>query len=100
MLERNFQAKTIKEIKKMFPGCFVLKCDGSDTPQGFPDFLILYKNKWAALEFKRSEEARYKELQPNQEYYVDTVNKISFASFIYPENKEDVLNELQQTFGT
>lgn len=97
MLERNFQANVIKEIKEMYPDSYVLKCDGSNTPQGFPDILILYKNKWAVLEFKKSKTANR---MPNQDYYVNRLGNMSFAEFIYPENKEDVLNELQQTFGT
>lgn len=98
MLEREFQAKVIKEIKKMFPDCFVLKCDGSNTPQGFPDILIINQNKWAVLEFKKSEKDRKSDngVRPNQEYYISRLGKMSFAKFIYPENKEDVLDELQQ----
>ena len=100
MLERDFQAKVIKEIKSMLPGCFVLKCDGSNTPQGFPDILVICGDKWAVLEFKRSEKERYSENgpRPNQEYYIERLGKMSFAKFIYPENKEEVLDELQQTF--
>lgn len=100
MLERDFQAEVIGEIQKMFPDCFILKCDGSNTPQGFPDILIINENKWAVLEFKRSEKERYskKGLRPNQEYYVSKLGEMSFAKFIYPENKEEVLDELQQAF--
>lgn len=94
-LENEFQASLIKELKKIFPGCLVLKNDSSYI-QGIPDLLILYKNKWASLECKRK--ARGVKKQPNQEYYVDLMNNMSFARFIYPENKEEVLNELQQTF--
>lgn len=101
MLERDFQSKVIKEIKNIFPEGFVLKCDGSNTPSGFPDILVINGNKWGALEFKRSEKERYSTggLRPHQEYYVDRLGKMSFASFIYPENKEEVLNELQQALG-
>ena len=102
MLERDFQSKVIKEIKDMFDDCFVRKCDGSNTPQGFPDILVIYKDKWAVLEFKRSEKERYSDsgVRPNQEYYISRLGKMSFASFIYPENKEDVLNGLQRAFRT
>ena len=65
--------------------------------QGIPDLLVLYKNKWASLECKKTANARK---QPNQEYYVELMNKMSFARFISPENKEEILNELQQTFKT
>ena len=100
MLERDFQANVIKEIKTMFPGCYILKCDGSNTPQGFPDILILYRNKWGVLEFKKSEKTRFSKngVEPNQEYYISKLGEMSFASFIYPENKEKILDELQQSF--
>lgn len=94
MKESKFQADLKKELKKMFPGCIVTKLDSSDI-QGIPDLLVLYKNKWATLENKRSEKASKR---PNQEYYVNKMNEMSFSRFIYPENKEEVLNELYKTF--
>ncbi len=95
-LERDFQAKLIKELKSIFPGCMVIKLDTSYI-QGLPDLLILYKDKWAVLEAKRSSNAKHR---PNQDYYVETMGKMSYAAFIYPENKEKILDELQQAFGT
>ena len=92
-LERDFQAKLIKEIKQIFKGCIVMKNDSSYI-QGIPDLLILYRDKWAALEVKKSATAHH---QPNQEYYVELMDEMSYASFICPENKEEVLYELQQT---
>lgn len=94
MLESAFQLQLIRELKKQFPGCIVLKND-PDYIQGIPDLLILYKNKWASLECKKHSRAKK---QPNQEYYVGLMNEMSFSRFICPENKEDVLRELQQTF--
>ena len=72
MLEKDFQSKVIKEIKSIFQESFVLKCDGSNTPQGFPDILIINKDKWAVLEFKKSKKDRFSKngTQPNQEYYI------------------------------
>lgn len=96
MRENDFQAKLIKELKSRFPGCIVMKNDANYI-QGIPDLLVLYNNKWAALECKRSANAAK---QPNQKYYVRLMNKMSFSRFIYPENKEEVLNELQQSFGS
>ena len=93
--ENRFQAELIKEIKNDLPGCMVLKNDGSNTPQGFPDLLVLYKDQWGTLECKRSEDAPK---QPNQDYYVEILNGMSFSRFISPENKEEVLNELYSTF--
>lgn len=93
-LERDFQANLIKELKELFVGCLVMKLDAK-YKQGIPDLLILYKNKWACLECKKNANSKK---QPNQEYYVDILNKMSFSRFIYPENKEEVLNELQQAW--
>ena len=78
----------------MFPGCIVVHLDPNEI-QGIPDLLILYNDMWAALEGKKSATASHR---PNQDYYVDLMNQMSFASFIYPENKEEVLHELQQAF--
>lgn len=94
MKESKFQAELKKELKKMFPGCIVTKLDSGDI-QGIPDLLILWKNKWATLENKRSASASKR---PNQEYYVNKMNEMSFSRFIYPENKKEVLDELRKTF--
>lgn len=94
MLENKFKTELVAEIEDMFPGCIVVHLDPNEI-QGIPDLLVLYKNKWAALEGKKSANAPHR---PNQDYYVNLMNKMSFASFIYPENKEEVLYELQQAF--
>ena len=92
-LESGFQDRLIKTIEKLFPGCMVFKMD---QIQGIPDLLVLYKEKWASLECKRSAGAKR---QPNQEYYVGKMDEMSFSRFISPENKEEVLDELQQKFA-
>ena len=91
-LESGFQDKLIKELKEMFPGCMTFKMD---QIQGIPDLLVLYKDKWASLECKKSAKAKK---QPNQEYYVDLMNNMSFSRFIHKDNKEEVLRELQRSF--
>ena len=85
-LERDFQARLIKELKQIFKGCIIMKNDSSYI-QGIPDLLILYRDKWAALEVKQSSKAAH---QPNQDYYIDRLNYMSFAAFIYPENEREV----------
>lgn len=91
-LESGFQDRLRDELKVMFPGCMIFKME---QLQGIPDLLILWGNKWAALECKRFGKAKK---QPNQEYYVELMNNMSFSRFINPQNKEDVLRELQQTW--
>lgn len=90
-LESGFQDSLIKQIKKILPGSMVFKMD---QIQGLPDLLILYKDKWASLECKRTATAKR---QPNQEYYVNLMNEMSFSRFISPENREDILDELCET---
>ena len=94
MLESKFQAGLIKELKERFPGCMVLKNDPNYI-QGIPDLTVLYRNKWALLETKQSGKASHR---PNQDYYISEGDKLSFARFISPDNKEEVLDELQQAF--
>jgi hypothetical protein len=92
--ESAFQKGLINDLKKRFPGCMVLKNDPNHI-QGIPDLLVLYEGRWAALECKKAKQASH---QPNQDYYVERMNEMSFSRFVYPENKENVLDELQQSF--
>jgi len=95
-IESEFQKRLIKELKERFPECMVLKNDPNYI-QGIPDLMVLGKDKWAALEVKKSAKAHH---QPNQDYYVEKMNKLSFSAFVYPENKEEVIDELERAFRT
>lgn len=95
MLERDFQAGLISELEELFPGCVILKNDANYI-QGFPDLLILYCDRWAVLEVKKSESASYR---PNQEWWLDTLGCMSFSDTIYPENKEEILGDLSVFFN-
>ena len=92
--ERDYQRELIDRIKRRFPGCKVLKND-CDYIQGFPDLTVLYRKNWAVLETKRSEDASH---QPNQDEYVEWGMNNSFGAFIYPENEEEVLNDMERSF--
>lgn len=94
MLESKFKRKVKKRIEGLFPGCIIASLDPIET-QGIPDMLILFKNMWASLEFKKAKNASHR---PNQDYYVEKMNDMSFSSFIYPENEEEVIDALQRTF--
>ena len=93
-LESKFQKDLMDQIREEYPGCVITKND-SGYIQGFPDWTVLYKHKWAVLECKREEKAKK---QPNQDYYVDRLNGMSFSRFVYPENKDEVLEELRLHF--
>lgn len=96
MKESKFQKEIIDEIKTRFPDAIVMKNDPNYI-QGIPDLTILSGNKWATLEIKKCKSAAH---QPNQDFYVDTMNKMSFSAFIFPENKEEVMNELAHALDT
>lgn len=95
MRENKFKQNLKKEIEEMFPGCLQFDLDPNEI-QGIPDLLILYNDKWASLECKKEKDAPHR---PNQDVYVERMNKMSFSRFIFPENKEEVLNELQRSFS-
>ena len=93
--ENSYQPTVIQKLELMFPGCIIQKED-PEYIQGIPDLLILYNDKWATLECKKSKDEPH---QPNQDYYVDVMNEMSFSRFIFPENEEDVLKDLSLFFN-
>lgn len=94
--ENVFQKNFIRKIKELLPDSIVLKNDSSYI-QGIPDLIVLCGDKWAALECKRTKAASHR---PNQDYYVSKMDEMSYAAFVYPENQEEVLNDLQRSLGS
>ena len=92
--ESQFQKEFLDEVRGRYPGCVILKNDSSYI-QGFPDWTILYKDKWAVLEMKKEKNAKK---QPNQEYYVNKLDGMSFSRFTYPENAREVMERLDEHF--
>lgn len=93
--ESRFEAHVIDRLYKDFPGCVVVKNDSGHI-QGIPDRSVFYEDKWAMLEIKSHRNAPER---PNQRHYIEVMNRMSFAAFIFPENEEDVFDALQQTFN-
>ena len=93
--ESAFQSSLIKELKNRYEGCIVLKND-PNYKQGIPDLTVLYRERWATLECKRGVKEKH---QPNQDYYVEKMNEMSYSRFIFPENRDEVLSELDDYFG-
>lgn len=91
MLEKDFQAKVIKELKAM--GLAVIKNQaGPGVPTGFPDVLALGEGIYFALECKTSARAKK---QPRQDYWVKKLNEWSYAAFIYPANHDKIMAEIK-----
>ncbi len=93
--ENEYQMGLKKRLREQLPGCIVMKNDPNDI-QGIADLTILYKNKWATLEVKKSKNEPHR---PNQDWYVNKMNEMGYSAFIYPENEGDIINEIQQAFG-
>ncbi len=96
MTEAQYQKKLIRKIKTIFPGCVVIKNDSS-YQQGFPDWTIFYGEKWATLEVKKEEGSAQR---PNQEHFISQLNAMSFSAFIFPENEEEILSEMERAFAS
>lgn len=94
MTENKYQMSLITRLQDEFKGCIIVK-NNPNWIQGIPDILVLYNDKWAALECKRNCRASHR---PNQDYYVNRMDEMSFASFIFPENEEFVMNRLKKYF--
>jgi len=92
MTEAKYQSELIKKLRLLFPDCIILKNDPGYL-QGIPDLVIFNGDRYAFLEVKASEHAP---VQVNQPYYVERLNEMSFAAFIYPSNEEEVLSALQR----
>lgn len=92
MTEAKYQSELIKKLRLLFPDCVILKNDPGYL-QGVPDLVIFHGDRYAFLEVKASERAT---VQPNQTYYVELLNSMSFAAFIYPSNEEEVLRALRR----
>lgn len=94
-LESEFTFDLKDELKRRFPGCFIIKLD-SNQVQGIPDLLVLWGSRWAVLETKRGLKSVR---QPNQEYYVGLFDEMSYSAFVHPLNYREILDDMERTFG-
>lgn len=95
MRESQYQAQLIRKLRSLFPNCVILKNDPTYI-QGIPDLVIFFEDRWAFLEVKANARSAH---SPNQDYYVERLNEMSFAAFIYPSNEEVILGDLQQALA-
>lgn len=93
ILESEFERRLVKKLEQMYPGAYVIK-NNPNYIQGFPDRLFLFNDFWAAFDAKRSPDAH---VRPNQRYYINKLNEMSLAMFVYPENEEEFIYEIQQS---
>ena len=83
---KNGYQKLVKDrLERTFPNCMIFRMD-PNAIQGIPDLLILFNDTWASLETKASVDSPHR---PNQDYYVNLMARMSFSSFIFPENEDE-----------
>ena len=97
--EGTFKSHFINRLRAIFPGCMILKND-AEYLQGIPDLLLLWEDRWAIFEVKRKPPTSPRDFEPNQEYYIEELDRMSFAACVFPENEEEVLDALQRQFQT
>jgi len=95
MRETKYQRHVVDRLEQTFPGCVVIRNDPQRI-QGIQDLLVLFEDRWATLEVKISSTAKER---PNQRHYVERFNEMSYSAFIFPENEEQVFDELQLALG-
>ena len=98
MLESEFKKYTKNRIIDRFPNLDLDIIDiNAYNFRSMSDLVILGPEVWAALEFKRSKDSSHR---PNQDYHIARLNKKGYATFVYPENLEEVLDELEVLFSS
>lgn len=100
-VESRVQHTLIERLKETFPGCVVLKNDAG-YKKNIPDLTVFYKDHYAMLEVKASKKAYLASLhddsRKNQEYWINKFGEWTFAAFVYPENMNDILEEMKEVF--
>lgn len=89
--ESSLQSKIIKYLESK--GCYVVKTGGIGTGNGCPDLLFFYEGFYGALEVKASKTAKF---QPLQKIILDKFDSWSYGRVVWPENWNDIKNELEQ----
>lgn len=94
ILEKDFQKLFLDKVKLLKPGAIILKNDARYR-QGIPDWIVLHITGTFVFEIKAHSKASK---QPNQHYYIGQLQKMGyFARFVYPENMQEVLDEIQRS---
>lgn len=88
--ESKYRKELEARISGALPGCLILRNNAKEI-QGICDIVVFYGERYGFLEIKVSENAP---VQPNQTYYVNWLDEMSFAAFIYPENEYQILSDL------
>lgn len=92
--EGKFKKKFCDELKKL--GCTVIQYQqNATTVKGFPDTIVLLPEGLTVfIEFKASKNSKFRPGQ--KEWNKKLLDRNFFAWICYPENAEQVLNEIKE----
>lgn len=90
-LEKNIQSKFISDLRKSGYKCFKQQMNAT-TRAGTPDLFIFKEGFWGWIEFKQHKNSK---ARPGQKENVAWANENSWGSFVYEENKAEVLKYLK-----
>lgn len=90
MLESEFKRKFKNMLEQSYPGCVLVDINPEQF-RSFPDLLFLYDKFWATFEMKRTVGSA---VRPNQPYWVEKLDNMSFSRFVEPGTAKEVLDDL------
>jgi hypothetical protein len=90
--EADLQSKFLSSLRKLGYKCFKQQMNAT-TRAGTPDAFIFKEGFWGWIEFKQHKNSK---ARPGQKENVEWAKENSWGSFVYAENKDEVLKELKE----
>ena len=95
MLESDFKKKFCARVKRAVKPIAILQYkQDATTVTGFPDTIIVLEGITIFIEFKKNKTAKFR---PGQKEWIQKLNDSGhFAWVCYPENADDILEEIKR----
>lgn len=95
MLESEFKKKFCARLKRAVHPLAILQYkQDATTVSGFPDTIVILEGITIYIEFKKSKRAKFR---PGQKEWLAKLNENGHFAFVcYPENQDEVLNEIKR----
>ena len=95
VLEADFKKKFCTRLKKAVHPLAILQYkQDATTLSGFPDTIVILEGITIYIEFKRSKTAKFR---PGQKEWIKKLNDNGHFAFVcYPENADDILEEIKR----
>lgn len=95
VLEKDFKKSFHTRVKRAVHPLAILQYkQDSTTVAGFPDTIIILEGITIFIEFKKSKTAKFR---PGQKEWIEKLNNNGHFAFVcYPENADEVLEEIKR----